>query len=44
VNVLPRPSSLSTVIVPWCAATMALVMVSPSPVPWIACRLAIAVR
>src|ERR1035438_1936707 len=44
VNVLPRPSSLSTVIVPWCASTMALVMVSPSPVPWITCRLAIAVR
>jgi hypothetical protein len=44
VNVLPRPSALSTVIVPWCAATMALVMVSPRPVPWISCRLAIAVR
>src|ERR1019366_8961060 len=44
VNVLPRPSSLSTAIVPSCASTMALVMVSPRPVPGIACRVAIAVR
>lgn len=34
---LPRPSSPSTAIVPWCAATMALVMVGPSPVRMTCC-------
>ena len=41
---LPRSSSLSTAMVPLCAATMALAMVSPRPVPGIACRVAASER
>ena len=33
-NVVPLPSSLSTVISPSIMSTMFLVMAMPSPVPW----------
>ena len=36
-KVAPRPSSLSTAIVPPCASTIAWLIASPRPVPWIAC-------
>jgi hypothetical protein len=35
-TVVPLPGSLSTEIEPSCASTMALLIVSPRPVPWMA--------